>query len=91
VARALRKGIRRGPLARENGINYVGALRVARVDNVPQIAEDRDVTPQQADDFVTQTFPNISDHVVSRPMESIYTGMDCACGLRGTLSCFFGM
>ena len=45
--------------------------------DTPQMEEDTAVTPQQADDFVTQTFPNIRDHVVTRPMQWIYTGLDC--------------
>ena len=58
-------------------VNYVGTLRVTWAGDAPQIDEDTEVTPQQADDFVTQTFPNIRDHVVTRPMQWIYTGLDC--------------
>ena len=58
-------------------VNYVGTLGVTWAGDTPQMEEDSAVTPQQADDFVTQTFPNIRDHVVTRPMQWIYTGLDC--------------
>jgi hypothetical protein len=57
-------------------VTYVGALRVAWSGGRPSILDDASVTASHADDFVTRTFPNITDHVVTGRMEEIYMDND---------------
>jgi hypothetical protein len=58
-------------------VSYVGAVRIVWTEGTPAIVEDNAVTEKDADEFVTRTFPNVPEHVVSRPMSWIYMGMNC--------------
>ena len=63
--------------AERGKVTWVGALRATLEGDVLQLDEDRTLTAQYANDFMTQTFPNIREHVVTRPMQSVYTGPEC--------------
>jgi hypothetical protein len=58
-------------------VTYVGAVRVVWSGHLPAVVEDSEVTAEEADEFVTRSFPNIPDHAVSRPMTWIYMSMGC--------------
>ena len=59
-------------------VSYLGALRVDHLsDRGPVILADERFKQSEADDFVTQTFPNIPIHVTTGQLDSAYMFDSC--------------
>jgi len=59
-------------------VSYLGGFRVDHLtDNGPVILADERFKQSEADDFVTQTFPNVPIHVTAGWMNSAYMFNNC--------------
>lgn len=79
-----------GPVANESvwvftaepgKVSYLGGLRLGPwSDRGPSILADETYKQSEADDFLTQTFPNVPIHVTTGRMDAAYMGTDASNG-----------